>query len=715
MRSGPPVSEARIGDEVPAPGLPARRPRFRCRRFLAHPRRAAPTRIPCRPAARPPTAPTTSAWPCSSSSASPTRPRVPARRSLADPTLALAQINLAIALFYVPDVPDAQRSRRGGGGARCPTRRSPTTCSLSSPRMDNRADDADREPAAACSQADPKDVGAQRQRSARSYLQERRFPEAIDAPSGPRPRPSPTTSARPTTSASPSLAAASARKGRRMMARFQELRESAYKTSFGQNYLEQGRYAEAIASTGAEPDLVDAGDAGGAVRRPGWRPRRGVQREPRSRAGASARRAAATGGRPGCSRSSTSTGTASSTRSTCGAGVLRVLRNERRPASSTRRAASGLGRRRGPGRRGRRLRQRRQARPAGADARRPSRLFHNEGGGRFRTRRHRAASGLSARVARAAAFVDIDHDGDLDVFVAGLAACGHRSGRPLLFPTTSRRRPACFSRTTATALHGHHGPRERAAGARVAVVPTDFDNRRDVDLLVLRPRRAAAPLPEHAATARSRTWRPVSASARARPLQSAGRGRREQGRLHRLLPGAADRPGVLALSDGRAPSALRRRPPATAGDGAAQFLDYDDDGLLDLVAALGRPARAAQPRRDLWRTSARRRWPRTCAARLSTGPPSGSPTSTATATRTLVATAGGAPRACDNRGGNTNRSFARAPGRPRQQPRRRRRQGRDPGGQPAPEARDRRPPSGRGARRRRCSASAARRAPTPCA
>ena len=39
--------------------------------------------------------------------------------------------------------------------------------------------------------------------------------------------------------------------------RFQELRESLYKTQFGQTYLEQGRYAEALASTGAEAELVD--------------------------------------------------------------------------------------------------------------------------------------------------------------------------------------------------------------------------------------------------------------------------------------------------------------------------------------------------------------------------------------------------------------------------------------------------------------------------
>ena len=42
-----------------------------------------------------------------------------------------------------------------------------------------------------------------------------------------------------------------------MIAQFQELRNRGTGTTLGTNYLEQGRYAEAIASTGAEADLVD--------------------------------------------------------------------------------------------------------------------------------------------------------------------------------------------------------------------------------------------------------------------------------------------------------------------------------------------------------------------------------------------------------------------------------------------------------------------------
>ena len=45
--------------------------------------------------------------------------------------------------------------------------------------------------------------------------------------------------------------------GRAAMAQFQSLRDSTYGTTYAQTYLAQGRYAEAVASTGAESDLVN--------------------------------------------------------------------------------------------------------------------------------------------------------------------------------------------------------------------------------------------------------------------------------------------------------------------------------------------------------------------------------------------------------------------------------------------------------------------------
>jgi Tfp pilus assembly protein PilF len=45
--------------------------------------------------------------------------------------------------------------------------------------------------------------------------------------------------------------------GQKMLGRFQRLRASGYATTLGNVYGEKGRYAESVLSTGAEPDLVD--------------------------------------------------------------------------------------------------------------------------------------------------------------------------------------------------------------------------------------------------------------------------------------------------------------------------------------------------------------------------------------------------------------------------------------------------------------------------
>src|SRR4029078_2428031 len=45
--------------------------------------------------------------------------------------------------------------------------------------------------------------------------------------------------------------------GQKVIQRFQEFRTRGSGSSLGNNYLGQGRYADAVASTGAEPELVD--------------------------------------------------------------------------------------------------------------------------------------------------------------------------------------------------------------------------------------------------------------------------------------------------------------------------------------------------------------------------------------------------------------------------------------------------------------------------
>jgi hypothetical protein len=95
-------------------------------------------------------------------------------------------------------------------------------------------------------------------------------------------------------------------------------------------------------------------------------------------------------------------------------------------------------------------------------------LLHNDGG-RLSDRTAEAGVVGPGGPLTAAAFVDADHDGDLDVVVAGPSA------RRLLQNDGAGR----FKGVTAAAGLGSRGAS--------AVVPTDFDNRRDVDLLFSGP------------------------------------------------------------------------------------------------------------------------------------------------------------------------------------------------------------------------------------
>ena len=102
---------------------------------------------------------------------------------------------------------------------------------------------------------DPNDVGAN-VNLGQLYSQQRKYPEAIAV-------------LRLAVAAEPynatalynlgtSLIRAGQREeGQKVIAQFQELRQRGTGTTLGANYLEQGRYAEAVASTGAEPELVD--------------------------------------------------------------------------------------------------------------------------------------------------------------------------------------------------------------------------------------------------------------------------------------------------------------------------------------------------------------------------------------------------------------------------------------------------------------------------
>jgi Tfp pilus assembly protein PilF len=169
------------------------------------------------------------------------------------PRYAQARINLAIAQLYAPDLASARRSAEQAASLDPRSPQPPYLLGLIA-RADGRADDAIRE-LERVRALDPDDVGVN-VNLGQVQLEARRFAEAIALFEA-------ATRAEPyNVTAAYGLGTALLRAGRRdegaaVLARFEKLRDSPYKTQLGRNYLEQGRYAEALASTGAEAELVD--------------------------------------------------------------------------------------------------------------------------------------------------------------------------------------------------------------------------------------------------------------------------------------------------------------------------------------------------------------------------------------------------------------------------------------------------------------------------
>src|SRR5215471_2638700 len=171
-----------------------------------------------------------------------------------EPSLALARVNLGIALYNLPDPDGAQRELKAAADALPDSPQVHYMLGLIA-KSQNRTADGIAEFQRVL-QIDPRDPGTNIN-FGQLQMQQRKYPEAIAAfrialASEPA-----------SVTATYNLAMALTRSGDRqegqvMMQKFQVLRQAPYATTIGQNYLEQGRYAEAISSTGAEPEVIDA-------------------------------------------------------------------------------------------------------------------------------------------------------------------------------------------------------------------------------------------------------------------------------------------------------------------------------------------------------------------------------------------------------------------------------------------------------------------------
>ena len=495
-----------------------------------------------------------------------------------DPKLTIARINLSIALFNAPDLAGAQREAQKAlaenGNAPQPS----YILGLIA-KSQNRADDA----IAAFQKVlkiDPRDVGAN-VNLGQLYASAKNYNEAIKV-------------FRAAIEVDPfnmtalynlglALTRANQRdEGSQMIARFQELRTKGTGTTIGQNYLEQGHYSEAIASTGAEPELVDKAvpavtytDATSGMMRPSL---------------AMAYKASLSG------QVTFGRGAGATLFDYDGDGNLdlldvmsetpRLFHNEGGKFVEVTDKAGALT-------------AKQTSFASGAVAgdydndgkadvlilRNGSiALYHNDGGGKFSEATVAAGVPAYPYLSISAAFVDVDHDGDLDIFIAGFADTSKLKSDSASSPEDLPPAPNMllrndgngkFTDITATAKVG-------SSGHAVAVVPTDFDNHRDVDLLVVNYGKA----PDLYSNQRDGSFKSVAREvglAQDGKWTSVAAGDVNKDGFTDFFFTSADGAGMFALSDGQGKF---KTAPAPAGSGiatAAQFLDYDDDGLLDLV------------------------------------------------------------------------------------------------------------------------------------
>ena len=468
------------------------------------------------------------------------------RRALAiDPTLALAKINLAIALFYVPDLPAATAAAKEAIAAAADAPQPHYILGLIA-KSENQPDVAEAEFSKVLA-IDGTDLGA-RVNLAQLQMQKRAYDRALEL-------------LRPAVAAEPYhvtalynlgvalTRAGKAEEGQQTIAKFQALREAGYGTAFSNNYLEQGRYAEAVPSTGDE-------DA------PAARPSSVPFSIAPSLGGA---------GVPMAGAALVDLDQDGDLDLVDAGASLRILDNDGgffRDVS----AAKGL--------------------PAltlptplvavvGGDYDNDERtdlfvlgakqhaLLHQRGDGTFENTTTAAGIPASAGSPAAVAFVDADHDGDLDLVVGGSA--------PVLLRNNGN---GTFADVTAASGIA------KAALRPIAVVPTDVDNRRDVDLLIARDSGAPALFKN----LRDGTFADVSAEVGLAELGNAkvritavAAGDVNKDGFTDFFFARAGAPSVLAASDGRGRFAVS---PIDGLDGAtaAQFIDLDNDGRLDLVA-----------------------------------------------------------------------------------------------------------------------------------
>ncbi len=252
-----------------------------------------------------------------------------------------------------------------------------------------------------------------------------------------------------------------------------------------------------------------------------------------------------------------------------------------------------------------------------------SSLYHNDGGGRFTDVAASAKIPDSKNLGRSVAFVDYDHDGDLDIFVAG----GMDPSGALVSEKALEEHPRrggyiipLFSPPAHGVLLRNNGDgtfTDQTTAAKLvtpmaaqAVVATDFDNRRDVDLLVN-------------GESGIELWRNMRDGTFRNVAEEVGLGTKELKAASSVAVGDVNKDGYpdfffgdydwagfFALSDGKGHFQIKRGPDDFNGNPnfrsgkdnrSSQFIDYDNDGLLDLVTVVTTGSPPSIMKLRIWR------------------------------------------------------------------------------------------------------------------
>lgn len=501
------------------------------------------------------------------------------RHALAiDPKMKIAQINLAIALYNSQEIEQAFAAAKTAAEL-APELPNPKYLLGLIARSTNRFDDAVKLFEEVLT-ADRRDVGSNINLG-QIFMQQSDYKKAVDYLKVALDA-EPYNSTAMYNLATSLIRTGSRDEGKELLNRFQELKKSGAATNLGQNYLEQGRYAEGLTSTGAETELVDKSEPGVVFKKVDI-------------------------GLP--SGKIESDGAASKNKS---AAVLFDFDNDRDlDLVVSRGDRSGIGLFRND--KGRytditatsgdllKAGKREISGIIAGDydnddlidlfmfGKESEALFRNTGNGAFEDVTTKAAISVSAHVPETGAFVDADHDGDLDIFLGG---SDDGKNKPASSSLLRNNGDGTFLDISATA--GVNSP-----GRDVAVIPTDYDNRRDIDFLVLK----SGKVPSLLRNLRNGSFKDVAADVgltESGNWTSAAAADFNKDSFTDFFFGKSDGPGVFAVSDGQGSFVLKNAPEGTENTVSSQFIDYDNDGLIDLFVVTKRGFAVVRNLGNVW-------------------------------------------------------------------------------------------------------------------